>query len=192
MKKLVPALIVVAVVAGGFFVSGRKTAVWNEFHCVECGFAANMPGEPALELVETDGGPLLGRITTRTYVSRPWFGFSKTEYGVAYYDLPERSSKGVELTFDNQKGMEGARDGAVKGVNGKLLKQTNITVGNVPALELEIEGEKAGTRAMVVSRVFVSGRRFWTVIMTHPLDKDFTAQRQAFFDSFVLRDVPGT
>ncbi|MBI3180658.1 MAG: hypothetical protein HYZ28_00695 [Myxococcales bacterium] len=185
MKKVIAGFLIAAA-ALGVFVMGRRTAKWSEFRCQECGFSVSMPGKPGKEAVTANGGPLVGTFTTTMYSSYPWFRLAGTEYGVTYFDMPSRGPKGEPLQFDPEKAYAGAKEGALQSVNGKLIAEADCILSGLPAKEVVVEGQKFGKRATVVSRLLFNRGRLWVLVLAHPVGKDYSSQRVAFFDSFAL------
>jgi hypothetical protein len=138
-------------------------------------FAVQMPGPPKEQTnkVNTAVGP----IDVHMFVLSP---DPNTAYIVGYSDYPEEMIKKSDI----QKVLDGARDGAVKNVNGKLDWEKKITIDKHPGRDFAISTEHFEGR----DRIYLVNARLYQVMVVG--SKDFITDKvaQKFLDSFKLTE----
>ncbi len=164
---------------GGFGAAAQvQETGWKEFQSKEGGFSVLLPGAPVEEkqAVQTELGP----IEVRTFT----FGLKENvgAYVVSFNDYP------VELVkqSDPQKMLDGARDGAVRTVKGRLLSEKKITLDGAPGRELRIEAP--GT-LVIQSRIYLVKNRLYQILAVTQKEKAADAEITKFRDSFKLVKV---
>lgn len=149
-------------------------ASWREFSSEEGAFSVLMPKNPSVE-VQTVDTPL-GPIDIRLFSAE----LSDIAFVVGYSDYPSafvaQSNPVVVLN--------GARDGAVANVQGKLLSENVIFLDGYPGRELRIEGPDAELTA--VSRIFLVNNRLYQAMVVVPVDQSSTNEISTFLESFAL------
>jgi hypothetical protein len=150
-----------------------KPAELQQFNSTEGGFSILLPGTPkyAVETVDSAAGPLV----VNTYMVD---GFDKA-YGVMYTDYPD-----AVLETDPQKVLDGARDGAVTNVKGKLLSEAAMTLNGYPGREMNISAGQLGVR----SRVYLVNKRIYSVIVTGPVNQMNLSVFDEVLNSFNLTE----
>ncbi len=105
-------------------------------------------------------------------------------YAAAYADYPAEAVKGA----NPGKLLDGARDGAVSKVNGKLMKETKITLGQAkhPGRELLIRAQDGKIYARV--RMYLVDNRLYQVIVAGSETEVKSKSANSVFDSFGLTD----
>jgi hypothetical protein len=140
-------------------------------------FSITAPGELKEELqsVDTD----VGKIDIHMYTLEK----SGRAYVVGYSDYPQEM---INQT-DPQKLLDGGRDGAMKNVSGKLIKEKKITLKENPGRELVLDGTSAsGQEATIMARLFLVGNRLYQVMVVTPKGADSSSETSDFLGSFKL------
>jgi len=109
---------------------------------------------------------------------------------VGYQDQEQKSSYiTTSVTFpvkpsdyDVQKGLDGAREGLLRGTNGKITEEKNITLNGLPGREIAIEGSN-GTVTRV--RVFIDpqGPTLYQAVFVSEGSKASTTEASTFLNS---------
>jgi hypothetical protein len=150
---------------------------WAELASDDGSFTIRMIAgvKPERDKVDT----ALGRLDTVT-----WVGERGTRvYYVGFVDYP----KGKIV---NPKGaLDGARDGAVKNVHGKVLGEKPMTVGKWPARDLAVAAESKGIAMGMRVRFVMAGDRLYTLQVLQPGGSaaEIDADATQFFDSLRLK-----
>ncbi|KAM3101875.1 hypothetical protein ACKFKF_06325 [Phormidesmis sp. 146-12] len=113
--------------------------------------------------------------------------FTATEknkaYFVAYADYPEQLLK----VSNPEKMLDGARDGAVSNVNGKLVDEKKVSIDGSPGRELTIEAKGSnGQDGTVKARVFLVKNRLYQAMVVAPKEEVNATEMDAFLQSFKL------
>jgi len=138
-------------------------------------FTVQMPGEPKEQTNKVNTA--IGPIDVHMFLSAP---DPNTAYIVGYSDYPEEMMKKSE----SDKILDGARDGAVKNVNGKLDGEKKITIDKHPGRDFQIATEHFEGR----NRMYLVNARLYQVMVVG--SKEFVTGKDAerFLDSFKLTD----
>ena len=145
-------MLVIAALAGG---CGKK----DVFASKEGGFSVETSSVPKQkkETVPTQDGPV--DVHTLTFGMQN----SDLEYWVVYIDYPEPTVR--------QKGagqlLKEARDGSVDNVQGKLLKERDISLEGYPGKEIEYEGDGA-EEDIYKSRMYLVKQRLYVILVIVP------------------------
>lgn len=147
---------------------------WKEFNSAEGAFSVLMPKTPTLEtqMVNTPLGPIELQFFSAE--------LADVAYVVGYSDYPAAfvaQSNPVIM-------LNGARDGAVANVQGKLVSEQAIFIGGYPGRELRIETLDGQFAAM--SRIYLVNNRLYQVMVVLPADRSFTDEMTTYLDSFAL------
>jgi hypothetical protein len=128
-----------------------------------------MPGTPtqATRPVNTAVGPLDNH-TFSTEVTSGW-------YGVSYADFPD-------IALDAEGVLDGARDGAVRNVNGVLRSEQRIALGAHPGRDLVVE---VPGRAVVRQRIYLAGHRLYQLVVVTDQPPN-SPEIERFLNSFTL------
>lgn len=149
---------------------------WRTFNVDDGGFSLAFPGDPKLQetTVDTEAGPIVARM----YILE----VSETlAYMCGFNDYPP----GV-LDPDPESVLDGARNGAVQNVGGRLKQEKKITVDGHPGRELVIE--TPGGMVTYGRAYLVNGRLIQALVVMKSDAVDMRNVR-AFLDSFRLRKV---
>lgn len=129
---------------------------WKQFSSDQGKFSVYLPGEPKeqSQTVSTPVGPL----TLHMYLVEQGVG---TAYVAAYADYDEKL---VQLT-SKETLLDGARDGQVKSVRGKLVSEKRIFLSGHPGRELKIQ---VTDKLYLRSRLYlVENRLYQVLVVTH-------------------------
>jgi hypothetical protein len=158
------------------FIGGDKLATFKEFRSDEGGFTVLMPGKPKAQNQTLDSP--VGQVKMVMYMA----GSSKAGCAVAYADYPAQ----LINSTDPQKTLDGARNGAIKNVNGKLISETSINFHGLPARDVRIEIPK---KALITARLILAGPRFYQLMFIAPTDKEHEQDISQFLNSFTIDGV---
>jgi len=100
----------------------------------------------------------------------------------AYNDYPEF----IVSSSDAGKMLDGARDGAVSNVNGKLLSERQIRLQGHPGRELWIEADVEGQEGLARARIYLVGRRLYQVLVAGPENQFPESDAERCLDSFLI------
>jgi hypothetical protein len=124
---------------------------WKEFSSAQGRFAALFPGTPAEQTEAVDTAS--GKIDMHT-VSLSSVAF----YVVAYSDFPFN----LEEPETIKQNLDNGRDMGVKGVDGRLLEEKEITVEGHPGRYLKVQ---AGNGGIIRSKIIIVGNRNYTLVV---------------------------
>jgi hypothetical protein len=122
-------------------------AGWTLFADPEGRFTVQLPRQPVADKSQVDTA--LGKRDMVMYQ----VDATPTFYMVAATPLYLEPG----MTFDEDKGLAGARDQAMGNMNAKVTVDRDLMVGSLKAKDLEFEMDIGGQRAVGVARVVVRG-----------------------------------
>jgi hypothetical protein len=141
----------------------------REFVSAEGKFRVMMPGAP------TQKRQQLGPISLAMYTLENRDG----AYMVGYCDVPIPANEPEAMT---QRRLDGAREGAIRNINGGLIKENRIWLhGREPGREIEANVPGKG---IIRARFYVAGRRMYQVIVIGTPALVHSADATRFLDSF--------
>lgn len=180
VKKIIGFVIGFAVVSGIFYFvrGGDKLKEFEPYHSEEGRFSVSFPGEPEskTEQVETP----VGTLEFVMYSA----GSRKTGFIVAYVDYSQEVMKDA----DAKKMLDGARDGAVRNVNGRLGTEKELDFYGKPGKEFEILAPK---NAIIKARLILIGNRLYQMMAISQSRDILEEKTPMFFDSFRVDGVGG-
>ncbi len=144
---------------------------WKEFTSAECRCSASFPGTPQqrTQTMRTNLGTLDAKMVT---VEVP-----DAFYAIAFVDYPrDKLGKTAPDTL-----LDGARDGAVSNVKGKLASETKISMNGYPGRELRIE---APGDLVLNARLYMVKERLYQTLVVMPKARENAADSKRFLDSF--------
>lgn len=150
---------------------------WMEFASEEGKFRVRFPAAPSKDTAEIP--TLVGSVKQTTHSA----GEGDVHFGVAYGEYPPEAMK----DFDLDKGLDGARNGAINNVGGTLLAEQQITFAGQPARAFQGKATVQGIELLLDARVFMLDNRLYQLIVVHPSTSQNLASGK-FFDSFSLVD----
>ena len=140
-------------------------------------WAIMLPGTPKREVstVQTAIGPV-DQIQYRV-------GNFNRQYGVAYADFPSFITNAPAQSL-----LDGARDGALKNTNARLIDDKERHLGEF--LGKEIRAELPNTDVQLWAFIFLVKHRLYQIIVVEPKDEITSARTDSIFFSFELRKDP--
>jgi hypothetical protein len=157
-----------------FVLAGCKPVPWTEFKSKDGNFSVLLPGTPT-ESVQT-----LTAQSEQIDVQFYTLTTGNTAYMVSYSDYPAS----IFQTTPIKSILDGARDGAVKNSQGRLINETDIVLGTYPGRELNVESSD-GTNVMR-AHLFVVKERLYQVIVITAKGRASSPDLKKFLDSFQL------
>ncbi len=144
--------------------------VWNSYSYPSDGFRASFPSAPQFQKsnVPTDAGTF----ELRAYLVEVSTG--ALFIGVCDYG-------GKTEGRDPDVLLQGAKEGALKNVNGRLLSENRVTLGIYHGLVFESENDTMHFSA----RIYMVGDTLYQVLVASPLGSNY-ADKARFLDSFEL------
>jgi hypothetical protein len=107
----------------------------------------------------------------------------RTGYFVSYCDYPQE----LIQQSSPERMLDGARDGAVGNVEGKLVLESKITLAGHPGREVVIDGRpKYGQKVTIKGRMFMVKNRLYQVTVVAPQGQAGGKVTDAFLQSFKL------
>lgn len=102
-------------------------------------------------------------------------------YSVTWVDYP----KGTHRDSDADRFLDQGRDGAVEGVQGKLLGEEHVKIEGYSGRKLRIE--PASPQATALVNMLVVGDREYSITVVCPKKNSFSSDASKFLDSFRLQ-----
>lgn len=165
---------VVVTVAISYFSGGGKLEAFEDYQSSRGRFTVSFPGEPeegVQTLTSHDGD-----IDLYMYSA----GSKKIGFVVAYADYPDSVFKKRSI----KEILDGAVDGAVNNVGGKLLDEIELEYEGYPGREIEVSvGSK---KASVRARIYLVDKRLYQLMVVGKRDQVTESRVYDFFDSFVI------
>jgi hypothetical protein len=160
----------------------RATVDRQEFKSEAGNFTVQVPSN--VEFIESTqaidtGDPRVGTFNIHIYSS--FTGIAN--YEIYYYDYP------TEMIADSNASqglLDGARDGWLKAINGTLIEERATSLGNHPGREAIAEANNNGMAIKIKARYYQGQNRIYLIVVGIPKDGTFTAEMDAFLQSFAL------
>lgn len=166
-----------AVACALFLMTGCGKAEFKEFTSAAGKYKAEMPGKPKEETQNTpspDGRQIALNVASVQQ--------KDGVYVVMYSDLPIPAG---ESDAKIQERLDGSREGALKNINGKLTKETKITLADkYPGRD--IEAELPGGKGSLRVKIYMVGTRLYQVMVVGTATWVASADSARFLDSFAL------
>jgi hypothetical protein len=151
---------------------------WYSYKSTDGSYSVDFPAQPQEQKRTVDSA---GKKIDFTLVNYPDQA-NKRFYATAVSNVP--LPPGVK--FDVEKGLNGARDNAVKSANAKLIKEDKIKLNGYEGRELTMQGQ--GT-LVAKQRMFADPKNFklyQAILVAEDGKVDFPEAKQ-FFDSFQIK-----
>lgn len=148
---------------------------WEEFTSEEGGFTVMMPKTPTHETSEIPTA--IGPVTMHTFSAS---NNNKWAYMVIYSDYDAESVSAA----DPSTMLEGARDGVMKQLGGKIVIDRDLTIGGYPGKEVEVVTSDKQFRCR--ARLFLVDNRLYQVIAVVPGKAKLTKDAEKFLESFKI------
>ena len=148
-----------------------QNATWQEFRSGEGRFTALFPGtpQPKTQTVFT----AIGNVTAFMYM----VDSSDGAVGVMYADYPPALVQQGDVT----KMLDGARDGAIANVKGKLVEESRSSLQGAPGREYLIQIKES---AFCRSRIYLVKNRLYIVQALGSKQQVQSREAERFLDSF--------
>jgi hypothetical protein len=131
--------------------------------------------EETVQPVETQGG----KLDLHLFAGQ----WGNIGYYVSYCDYPPELAQTDRL----EKMLDGARDGAVGNVQGRLISEARIDLSGHPGRELVIEtGAQVAPGARLQGRMFMVQNRLYQIMVVVPRAEKVPREGEQFLQSFKL------
>lgn len=150
---------------------------WSEYRSGKGGYSVEVPGrmKESSDSVSTPAG----NITFNTAMVER----RSSAYCAAYSDFPEFAVRGR----DPKDLLNGARDGALRNIDGKLEKESWIKVDGNPGLEITFKSPKKKIKAK--ARLILVKNRLYQILAGQSESSYSETDVDKFLNSFKLRPV---
>jgi hypothetical protein len=164
--------ILCVVACGLLLLVGCGQPEFKEFASVEGKFTVSLPGTP-----EEKTEPVAGTTMTIYFLV-----VGARAYAVSFMELPIPDDEPEEMV---QTRLDDGRDGMLRNVNATLVTSSNITLaGKHPGRD--VVGQLSDNRGMVRSKIYLSGKRHYQVLVMGPKSFVESAEATRFLDSLAL------
>lgn len=154
---------------------GDDSSQWKEFVAKEGQFKVSMPGAPKQNKLDTESDFGKGVLYMNVVVA------GKTMYAANYSDFPAEVKKAtLKQVYDS------SRDGAVTNMDGKLVSEKDVKLGEHPGREIRIDVAE-GKRLFRV-RVYLVDQRLYQVVVFGTPEAATSKEADKFLDSFKLTE----
>jgi 4-amino-4-deoxy-L-arabinose transferase-like glycosyltransferase len=111
-------------------------------------------------------------------------GGGDSQYNIVYFDYPD----GMSADSNSAQGLlAGARDGWLQEIQGTLIEEHAVSLGDYPGVEGIAEAVSGGQTMKILYRHYLAGNRCYQISVWFPKDETFTAEMEAFLQSFAIR-----
>lgn len=148
---------------------------WPSFKSTEENFTISMPREPKQE-----------RTTGRTPLGNGHHIYTLDDNGVSFTVSYSVLDNALTQPKDIKRILDMARDMVAMVTTGKLLTDTDISIGNFPGRLVRIEKDKQ----IWTVHAYIVKDRMYQLMTTEPKAKEPNASAAKFFDSFHLLKSP--
>jgi hypothetical protein len=178
LKKVIGYVIGFLLVSGVIYLirGGDKLKEFEEYYSADGRFSVLFPGEPkeSLQSVRTAAGQINLVMLTA--------GSKTSGFAVGYTDYP----RNVVESSDPEEMLDGARDGAVRNVGGRLIDETPLDFHGHPAREIRVEAPK---KTSIRSRLILIENRLYQLVVISKSARILDEKGSEFFDSFTVDGV---
>jgi hypothetical protein len=110
-------------------------------------------------------------------------GAGNSYYDILFFDYPAEWAADPNAS---QALLAGPRDGWLMEINGTLIEEHTVSLGNHPGMEGIAEAEYNGLPMKIKYRNYLVRNRYYQISVWIPKDGTFTAEMEAFLQSFKL------
>ena len=175
--QLAAAFLVMTVVSAKAWAQDAK---WKDVSPPNCSCTVQMPGEPteSKQTFDTE----IGKVDAYMYILSADGG--KVAYLLGFNDYDKAKVKGA----NKQKMLEGAKNGAVTNVGGKLIGEKKVEVAGYPGLEIEVEVPAKGPQpaSKVFARIVIANNRLFQTLVVMPTATVKGLDVRKFLDSLKI------
>lgn len=111
----------------------------------------------------------------------------ETGYGIFYYDLPGEATDQKSQTA----ALDGARDGWLQFMHGRLESEQQITLGKFPGREITVAAQADSGALTIKARYYLVRSRIYQITVSVPADHSIGLQADTFLKSFALLQADG-
>ncbi|MEM1321541.1 MAG: hypothetical protein AAGG75_14890 [Bacteroidota bacterium] len=162
-----------------------QSEMWKEYVNYDGKFRVLVPGD--MEEITKEAETPVGTISVKTLLHKPSEeSADNLAYIVSYYDFPEASihSDSTALVEDFFKT---TIEGTVNSLEGELLYATPVEMRNYPGRLWRIDDvDDDGKGTSIKTKVFLVGRRFYSIRTVSMKEKGLNPYIDKFLDSFYL------
>ncbi len=157
------------------FILGCRAPDWVEFSSQKGNFSVLLPKKPVeeKETVNTKIGPV------ELYAFLVELQNGKVVYGVTYSDYPAEM---VEKSNPDDL-LDRARNGAVRNISGKIIKEKRIVIEGYPGRELRVVFGKTG---VMKYRLYLVKNRLYQIMVLAEEENLLSSADERFLNSFRL------
>ena len=153
------------------------------FSSPDAAFRIDFPAKPVEQRYSIDSPA--GKLEVQSY---KYVG--SASYFVSYTDYPSA----IDGAGVANAALEHARDGGVRQVNGRLIKEAVISIQGHPGRLLVVDSPNGGPQgSMITNKVYLVGRRLYSMQVAIPKNthksQSLDAAAEKFLDSFKLADA---
>ena len=152
---------------------GSQESAWKTISPKDSGYSVAFPRSPkeSTQPVHTDAGTFQLHQTLYTT--------SQCAFLAAYTDFASSIVEPASV----KKILDGARDGAIKSVNGKLIRERKLMIAGYPGREFEVAVQM---NMIYRERLFLVKDRFYQVVVVAPKNYEDQDEISKFLESFRL------
>ena len=154
--------------------AARSQDDFQRFTSKAGGFTLLMPTEPKTQTQNLETA--VGTITVTMYIAEK----NGAAYFASFNDYPAE----LVQKSDPQAILDGARDGAVNNVKGKLLNEKKIAIGSHPGRDITFEAVNG--QYLARSRMYLVNQRLYQIMVLAPREQGLPAKIDQYLDSFQL------
>ena len=144
---------------------------WKEYTYAADSFAVTAPAKPESQNQSVDTA--VGQMQAHNYLISL---SDNTGVVISVTDF------GKDKTISPRQALQGAKDGSLKSINGKLISEKEISLQNFTGLEFELETAAYHARA----RMYIVETKLVAMMSVAPLGKPFASQTGRLFESLRL------
>ena len=152
-----------------------QPAEWKEFASKDGRFTVLFPGTPEQSKADTESDFGKGVLHMNTVQ------VGRTMFGAHYCDFPPDVKKvPLKQVYDS------SRDGAAENMQGKLMSEKEVKLGDHPGREIQIS--VANGRQLFRARVYLVEQRLYQVVVFGTKEAATSKDADKFMDSFKLAE----
>jgi|GEM_PF-868458 len=145
-------------------------APWVEFSAAELGFRAEFPAAPKTEVMKVP--TVAGELSMQVFV---------VDQGAKAFMVSVADELPYKGEFVVARVLDGARDGAVSNIHGRLLREQQLEHDKLPARRLEIEAGTPEAPLRVEALLILRGRRLYQAVAVSPTGGPGGPEANRFF-----------
>jgi hypothetical protein len=112
--------------------------------------------------------------------------FQGEKDGKAYFVVYSDRATDTAKQEDIEKLLDGARDGLIGGMKGKVTNETKIAMAGNAGRELDVDAKFNEIDSKVKARLYMVGKRLYQIMIVTPVGKGTPEEMVEFLNSFKL------